>query len=113
MINADQLREGLGRYIQAQMMPRLDDKRQFLLGMAYGLCAGKMDAMLEAAGKNPAIRALGIIQENGEIDIDALYNAAYAQMQAQKKLTLDIPLLGSFAFGESDLRDLYNAISQT
>ncbi len=112
MIKAEQMKAGLGRYIQEKMMPRLDDKRQFLLGMAYGLGAGKMDELLEAAAKNPGIRALGIMQENGEIDLDTLYNAAYAQMQAQKKLTLDIPLLGTFVFDESDLRDLYNAISQ-
>lgn len=110
MATANQIRLGVGDYIERHMMPRLDGKRQFLLGMAYGLAAGKMDELMQAVQGNEAARMLGIVQENGEIDIDALYNAAYAQMQAHGKLKLDIPMIGAFAFDADDLRELYNAI---
>lgn len=111
MVNADHIKVGLGDYINQHMMPKLDSKRQFLLGMAYGLCVGRMDAVLAAVQQNATARALGIVAENGEIDLDALYNAAYAQMQKQGKLSFDIPLMGTFAFNADDLRDLYNAIN--
>nr|DAH69352.1 MAG TPA: hypothetical protein [Caudoviricetes sp.] len=111
MITADQLKAGIGSYLQMKMMPRLDSKRQFLLGTVYGLGAARMDALLSQAAKMPALRALGVMQENGEIDLSALYDAAQGQMQAQGKLTVEIPFMGTFSFDEGDLRDLYQAIN--
>lgn len=111
MITAEQLKAGIGSYLQTKMMPRLDSKRQFLLGTVYGLGAARMDALLSQAAKMPALRALGVMQENGEIDLSALYDAAQGQMQAQGKLTVEIPFMGTFSFDEGDLRDLYQAIN--
>lgn len=74
--------------------------------------AERMDQMINALRNNQIVQALGIIDEAGQVDIDALYNAAHAQMQAQGKLALDIPLLGSFAFDGSDLRELRDCIAQ-
>lgn len=111
MVNVNQIKAGLGDYISRSMMPKLDSKRQFLLGMVYGMCAGKMDAIIETARQNSFVRALGIISDSGEIDLDALYNAACAQMQQQGALSFDIPLMGTFAFNADDLRELYNAIN--
>lgn len=110
MATAEEIRAGVGRYIERHIMPRLDSKRQFLLGMAYGVASGRVDALVQAACGSSALRTLGIAKENGEIDLDALYSAALNQMQAQKKLEIEVPLLGEFAFDEGDLRELYNAI---
>lgn len=112
MVTVEQIKAGLGDYLQAKMMPRLDSKRQFVMGMAYGLCMGRLDAVIAAAGKNHVVQAMGLIDENGRVDIDALYNAAIAQMQAQQRLQVDIPLMGSFAFDEADLRDLRESIAR-
>lgn len=111
MVNANQIKAGLGDYIHQRMMPKLDDKRQFMLGTAYGLCAGRMDAIIGAAKQSAAARAFGVVCENGDIDLDALYTAASAQMQQQGKLSFDIPYMGTFTFNADDLRDLYNAIN--
>lgn len=110
MATTEQIKAGIGNYIQTRLMPRLDGKRQFLLGTVYGLCVNKMDTLIAHAAQNPTVRVLGVVQENGEIDIDALYSAALAQMQAQGKVSVDIPLLGAFAFDENDLRELRQMI---
>ena len=112
MVSAQQIKAGVGTYIETKIMPRLDSKRQFVLGMAYSLGAARMDQMIDALRGNQIVQALGIIDEAGQVDIDALYNAAHAQMQAQGKLALDIPLLGSFAFDGGDLRELRDCIAQ-
>ena len=53
-----------------------------------------------------------MISESGDINVDALYAAAMEQMQQQKSLALDIPIIGRMTFDENDLRDLYQAISR-
>lgn len=110
MATANQIKTGIGSYLERHMMPKLDSKRQFVLGMAYGIGSGKLDALMQVVQKNDTLRTLGIVRDDGEIDIDVLYNAALGQMQAQKKLEIEIPLLGTFAFDEGDLRNLYDAI---
>lgn len=112
MVTVDQIKAGLGDYLQAKMMPRLDSKRQFVLGMAYGMGAGKIDALIAEAGKNQIVKAMGLIDENGRVDIDDLYNAAIAQMQVQQRLQIDIPLMGAFTFDEADLRELRECIAR-
>lgn len=110
MITSEQLKTGIGNYLQKRLMPKLDGKRQFLVGTMYGLSAGKADALIAGATKHPIVRMLGVVHENGEIDIDALFEAAYAQMQAQQNLRLDIPLMGTFVFNADDLRELHQEI---
>lgn len=110
MATANQIKLGVGDYIERHMMPRLDSKRQFLLGIVYGLAVGKMDNLMQAVQGNETAQMLGIVREDGELDIEVLYNAAYTQMQTQGKLKLDIPIVGSFAFDSDDLRELYNTI---
>lgn len=106
MATSKEITAGVGDWLQKKIMPRLDNKRQFLLGTLYGVTAGKLDGILGTLQQNEAFKALGIVREDGTIDINTLYEAAYAQMQAQGKLTLDIPLMGTFAFDVDDLRDL-------
>lgn len=112
MVTVEQIKAGLGDYLQTKMMPRLDSKRQFVMGMAYGLCMGRLDAVIAEAGKNQIVKAMGLIDESGRVDIDALYNAAIAQMQAQQRLQIDIPLMGAFTFDEADLRELRECIAR-
>ena len=112
MVTVEQIKAGLGDYLQANIMPRLDNKRQFVLGMAYGMGASKIDALIAEAGKNQIVKVMGLIDENGRVDIDALYNAAIAQMQAQQQLQIDIPLMGAFTFDEADLRELRECIAR-
>lgn len=112
MMTCEQIKAGIGYWLSVKIMPRLDGKRQFVLGMAYALCAGRMDALIAEAGKNQIVKAMGLIDENGRVDIDALYNAAIAQMQAQQRLEIDIPIIGAFAFDENDLRDLRESIAR-
>lgn len=111
MASAEQLQAGIGSFLQKRIMPKLDSTRQFLLGTVYGLGAARMEAVMAQAAKIPALQALGVVRENGEIDLDALYNAAYAQMQAQGKVKIELPMLGEFAFDSEDLRELYQEIN--
>lgn len=110
MASTNEIKAGVGNWLQSRIMPRLDNKRQFLVGTMYGIASARMDAFMTAACQNSTLKALGIIREDNTIDINALYDAAFAQMQAQGKLTIEIPLMGSFTFNADDLRDLRQCI---
>jgi hypothetical protein len=66
--------------------------------------------MIKALAQQPMIAALGIVQPNGEVDLDTLYAAASAQMDKQGSLPIDIPVIGRMTFDRGDLDNVYRAI---
>lgn len=111
MKTASQVVSGLMAYMDKQLMPRLQKPQQFVAGIAMGLLATRAENAVQELSKHPAIKALGMMNENG-INIDELYSLAKAQMRKQTDLPLDIPMIGRVTMTESDLDELYRAIQQ-
>ena len=109
MMEVARFRDGVMDYATNHMMPKMDSKGQFLLGMALGVLSSRMEAVINQLADNELVKALGIIQ-NGQIDYDILFNAAMAQIKRQGKLVWDVPMIGRLAFDEQDLRDLHQCI---
>lgn len=103
------VKDGVMLYATRHMMPKMDSKGQFVLGLALGAASGRLETLLRSLEDNGTVKALGLIHD-GELDWDTLYGAAMAQMQRQKTLTLDIPMIGRLTFDEQDLRDLHVCI---
>lgn len=110
MVSINQIKAGLGDYIDAVMLPRMDSKRKFVTGIAYILIASKMDQVIPAISALPAINMLGIIDPDGNVDIDSLYKAAKAQIERQGELEISIKMLGDFKFRADDIDELYRYI---
>ena len=110
MVSINQIKAGLGDYIEAVMLPRMDSKRKFVTGIAYILIASKMDQMIREISVLPAIKILGIIDPDGNVDIDSLYKAAKAQIERQGELEISIKMLGDFKFRAADIDELYRYI---
>ena len=109
MMEIARLKAGVMDYAMNHMMPKMDSKGQFVLGLGLGLVSGRIEAMVGSIADNELVKTLGIVQGN-QIDYDALFNAAMAQIKRQGKLVWDVPLIGRLAFDEQDLRDLHQCI---
>jgi hypothetical protein len=109
MMEVARIRDGVMDYATTHMMPKMDNKGQFVLGMALGVVSGRIEAIVAKLADNELVKTLGIIQ-NGQIDYDSLFNSAMAQIKRQGKLVWDVPMIGRLAFDEQDLRDLHQCI---
>ena len=110
MVATKQVVEGVAEYANKNIMPKLEPTQQFLAGMALGIAGGKAEGLLRTFAQQPMIAALGVVRENGEVDLDTLYAAASAQMERQGNLPIDIPIIGRMTFDRSDLDELYRTI---
>lgn len=110
MVTSKQVVAGVLEYANRHIMPMLDSSKQFLAGMALGIAGGKAEALMASLSQQPMIAALGIVQPNGDVDLETLYAAAGAQLDKQKTLPIDIPIIGRLTFDRSDLDELYRAI---
>ena len=111
MVSVNKIRDGVIEYAHARVLPKLSPGKQFAAGTVLGIAAARVDAIANELAANSAVRATGIITENGMVDIDTLYNAAMAQLRRQKTLPLDVPLIGRLTFDENDIAELYRTIS--
>lgn len=109
MMEIAKIRDGVLEYATSHVMPKMDSKGQFVLGMALGVVTSRIDGIVGKLADNELVKTLGIIQ-NGQLDYDSLFSAAMAQMKRQGKLVWDVPMLGRLAFDEQDLRDLHQCI---
>lgn len=111
MMEIAKIRDGVLNYAEFHMMPKMDSKGQFVLGLALGVISSRIEALVGTLADNELVKTLGIIQ-NGQIDYDTLFNAAMAQIKRQGKLVVDLPLVGRVSFEEQDLRDLHQCITR-
>ena len=111
MMEIARIKEGVMEYAALHMMPKMDSKGQFVLGLGLGVVASRIEALVGSIADNELVKTLGIIQ-NGQVDYDAVFNAAMAQIKRQGKLVWDVPLIGRLSFDEQDLRDLHSCITK-
>lgn len=111
MMEIARIKEGVMEYAALYMMPKMDSKGQFVLGLGLGVVASRIEALVGSIADNELVKTLGIIQ-NGQVDYDAVFNAAMTQIKRQGKLVWDAPLIGRLSFDEQDLRDLHSCITK-
>lgn len=60
---------------------------------------------------HPAVQMMGIMDEDGNIDLDRLYNAARTRVDG-KKIPWNIPVIGELKFDVNDVDRLYKYIQE-
>ena len=110
MVTAKQAAAGIGDYLQKVIMPRMDGGRKILIGTAYILFVNRLDKVTEALTGSNVAKLLGVVDDTGMIDIDALQPALTEQIRQQGKLELDIPYIGILGFDSNDIDELFRYI---
>ena len=108
-VDAGRVKSGVIAFMDKCVMPKLDSGKQFVAGFALSLVGQKAEAVVRSLDNVPTIKALGLV-DNGNVEVDMLYNAALEQIRKQGRVTVDIPIIGTFAFDENDLNVLIQSI---
>ena len=108
MVTIQQAQQGISRFIDNEVLPHMTGIKKIGLGMYSALALQNAAGALEKLKTNPAIAMLNVIDDNGMIDIDALYNVA-VPMFAEKQ-TFDLPVIGSVTFDRNDVEKLFRYI---
>ena len=88
-------------------------------GAGDAMCAGIALALIMDGGKSrilslkdhPEVQMMGIMDAEGNIDLDRLYNAARTRVDG-KKIPLTIPVIGELRFDVNDVDRLYKYIQE-
>lgn len=103
MITREQLASGIIRYIDTEIIPALPTASKWGVGTLVILAKGKYEDLIANAINMPIVKALGVVDENGLIDIDALANALRQSAGKYGNLQIEIPFGGTLSFTAEDV----------
>ena len=112
MVTVEQVKNGLTKYVDGEILPNMTGAKKFALGVYMALAAENIGGIIMKYKDNPAIAALNVVDGNGNIDIDRLRTAAMSVMRNSGKVSFDIPMLGVLTMNEDDIDALYEYITE-
>lgn len=107
-VTVQQISEGIGRYIDNELMPKVAGIRKWMLGVA-GIYAGQM-ASDKIVGSSDLLKSVGIMSEDGMIDLDKFMPYVKSMASQSGPVTEHISMLGDITFDASDVDKLYQYI---
>lgn len=82
------------------------------LGIYSALAAQNVTGMVMKYKDHPAIEVLNVVDKEGNVDIDRLYQAAAPMFANGERHTITIPLIGDMTIDKTDLEKLYRYVKE-
>ena len=111
MVTIDQAMRGVAQYADNEIIPHLPTGKGIGAGIALALILDGGKNRILALKDHPAVQMMGIMDEDGNIDLDRLYNAARTRVDG-KKIPWNIPVIGELKFDVNDVDRLYKYIQE-
>lgn len=111
MISVDKIEQGIADYLDAELMPQLQGNgiEKVIVGTAASLLIRKSGTIIESYKDNKLVKLLGIMDENGNVDVDILAEELKKNI-SKDGVKIDIPVIGTMTFHKEDVDKLYNYI---
>ncbi len=109
MVTLQQMQQGLSKYVANELTSKMNGAQKWIFGAGAELYIGNIAQIFNKLKAHPMVSALGVIDEQDQIDLDKLYTVVLHQAD-HGPMTIDIPMAGAFTFDRSDVEKLYNYI---
>ena len=111
MVTYNQVVNGMSRYIDQEIVNKMQGWQRWALGAGAGIMMNKGTNMFNAFKAHPVVKMLEVIDDNDMIDIDTIY--AELRKQAEKgSATFDAPMIGTITLTKDDVDKLYRLIKE-
>ena len=109
-VTIDQAMRGAVRFADNEIIPHLPSGKGIGVGIMLALIMEGSREKVLALRENPAVKLMQIMDEQGNIDLDRLYNAARPKFE--NKLSVSVPFIGELKFDQNDVDKLYKFIQE-
>ena len=111
MVTYNQVVNGMAKYIDQEIINKIQGWQRWALGAGAGIMMNKGANIFNALKVNPIIKMLEVIDDNDMIDIDTIYTEI--RKQAEKgSATFDAPMIGTITLTKDDVDKLYHLIKE-
>jgi hypothetical protein len=111
MYSFDQVMRGISRYLDEEIINKVNGWQKWILGTGAGLMLSNAQQVVQNLKEHELIKMLGIIDDADNVEVSKIYTEL--KKQAQKgPITFDVPTLGLLTLNETDVDKLYEYIKK-
>lgn len=112
MVTIGKIEQGVAAYIDSELMPKLPSTglEKVLAGTAIGLAIRRSGKIIESYKDNKTVQMLGIMDAEGNVDVDALAEELKKNVPADG-VKVDVPIIGVMTFHKDDVDKLHEYIT--
>ena len=109
MYSYDTVIHGVIKFIDEDLLPKMDGLKRWVFGTAAGIMAEKSRHIFDKLKHNELIKSLELIDENDHIDVACIYKELLKQA-VHGPIEIDVPMLGVITLDKTDVEKLYRYI---
>jgi hypothetical protein len=98
--------EGLSKYVNHEIVSGMNDLQEIMARIAINRILADHEKIKETLCENGVIRAMGIIDSDGYVDVDYLFDEIKKEIERKGKLVISIPMFGKITFNPSDIETI-------
>lgn len=108
MYDAHQVIEGLTRFVDHELVPKMHGLNRWLFGTGAGIVASKGEKVFELIKDNDILKALDLI-DGTKINVSCLYKELSKQAE-HGHIDIEIPMIGTLKLDKTDVDKMYRYI---
>lgn len=106
MIPYKQVANGAAKYIDSEIVPKMNGFSKIAVGVMLAEAVKKGDHIVERMKAMPIITMLGIVDEEDKIDVETIYEEMKKHI-SREPLRVELPMIGALTFNTDDVEKLY------
>lgn len=112
MVSIGKIEQGIAAYIDSELMPKLPSNgvQKLIAGTAISVLIKRSGTILESYKDNQIVKMLGIMDTDGNVDVDVLAEELKKNMPAEG-VKVDVPVIGMLTFKKEDVDKLHKCIT--
>lgn len=109
MVKTSAISKGLVNFVDAEILPKMSGMQKWIVGAGVGVLSKKAETFLDDAMQHPLIKTLGIVDDNGHVDVETVFSELSKQA-SKTPATISIPMIGDIKLNADDVDSLYRHI---
>ena len=110
MIPWERVMNGVAKYLDKNVYAGMNDWQEVLARAAVGVTLESSSRIKETLMGNGIVKTFCIMDEEGNVDIDRLTSVLKAEIQKKEKVSVKVPVFGTFVFTAADVDELRQMI---
>ena len=112
-VNMQQIETGVANYLDNELLTQWEKTawQKVVVGIGVSLGIKRYSALAATYLQNPMFKEVGVVDDNGDVDIDLLREVVKENIDNEGFKIDNIPIIGTLMIKKSDVDSLYDYIT--